>query len=114
MPTTIIGALVNGRQNYATIAHVGIMDHESISLSMAKIHYTNAGIKAHGTFSVNIPSTDLVEKTDYCGLVSDRDADKSTVFARAKSFVPNSLCPSRPSGTATKPFSSRTLNSTKL
>jgi flavin reductase (DIM6/NTAB) family NADH-FMN oxidoreductase RutF len=47
---------------------------------MAKIHYTNAGIKAHGTFSVNIPSTDLIEKTDYCGLVSGRDADKSTVF----------------------------------
>lgn len=80
MPTTIIGALVNGRPNYATIAHVGIMDHESISLSMAKIHYTNSGIKAHGTFSVNIPSTDLVEKTDYCGLVSGRDADKSTLF----------------------------------
>jgi flavin reductase (DIM6/NTAB) family NADH-FMN oxidoreductase RutF len=80
MPATIIGATVNGKPNYATIAHVGIMDHQSVSLSMAKIHYTNAGIKAHGTFSVNIPSTDLVEKTDYCGLVSGRDVDKSSFF----------------------------------
>jgi hypothetical protein len=26
MPTTLAGALVNGKPNYITIAHVGIMD----------------------------------------------------------------------------------------
>jgi len=29
---------------------------------------------------MNFPSTDLVEKTDYVGLVSGRDVDKSKVF----------------------------------
>jgi flavin reductase (DIM6/NTAB) family NADH-FMN oxidoreductase RutF len=80
MPTTLIGATVNGKPNYTTIAHVGIMDNQSISLSMAKMHHTNAGIKEHGTFSVNIPSVELVKKTDYCGLVSGKDADKSGLF----------------------------------
>ena len=80
MPTTLIGAIVRGKPNYTTIAHVGIMDHESISLSMAKIHHTNDGIKEHETFSVNIPSTDMVEKTDYCGLVSGKQTDKSSLF----------------------------------
>jgi flavin reductase (DIM6/NTAB) family NADH-FMN oxidoreductase RutF len=80
MPTTLIGAIVKGRPNFTTIAHVGIMDHKSISLSMAKIHYTNNGIKEHGTFSVNIPSADMVEKTDYCGLVSGKQTDKSSLF----------------------------------
>jgi len=32
------------------------------------------------TFSVNIPSSDLLEKTDYCGLVSGDTVDKSHIF----------------------------------
>lgn len=80
LPTTIVGALVNGKPNYITIAHVGIMDLGSISLGMAKVHYTNAGIKRNGTFSVNIPSVKLVKETDYCGLVSGNTEDKADCF----------------------------------
>jgi flavin reductase (DIM6/NTAB) family NADH-FMN oxidoreductase RutF len=80
MPTTIVGATVNGSPNFITIAHVGIMDLGSVSLGMAKIHYSNAGIKENGTFSVNLPSEDLVEKTDCCGMVSGKNVDKSQLF----------------------------------
>jgi flavin reductase (DIM6/NTAB) family NADH-FMN oxidoreductase RutF len=80
LPTTLIGAVVNGKPNYIAIAHVGIADPGSISLGMAKAHYTNAGIKKNGTFSVNIPSVDMVKVTDYCGLVSGRNSDKSGLF----------------------------------
>jgi len=38
MLTTIVGALVNAKPNYITIAHVGIMDLGSISLGMNKVH----------------------------------------------------------------------------
>jgi flavin reductase (DIM6/NTAB) family NADH-FMN oxidoreductase RutF len=80
MPTTLVGALVNEKPNYITIAHVGIMDPGSVSLGMNKVHHTNAGIKENETFSINIPSTEMVKKTDYCGLVSGRDKDKAALF----------------------------------
>ena len=80
LPTTLIGALVGGKPNYTTIAHVGIMDLGSVSLGMSKVHYTNAGIKANGTFSVNIPSVKMVKETDYCGLVSGKTEDKASLF----------------------------------
>jgi flavin reductase (DIM6/NTAB) family NADH-FMN oxidoreductase RutF len=80
MPTTLIGALVNGKPNYITIAHVGIMDLGSVSLGMSKAHYTNADIKANRTFSVNIPSVKMVKETDHCGLVSGKTLDKSVLF----------------------------------
>lgn len=80
LPVTLVGALVNGKPNYTTIAHVGIMDMGSVSLGMGKIHYTNVGIKENGTFSVNIPSVKMVKKTDFCGLVSGKKVDKSAVF----------------------------------
>ena len=80
LPTTLVGALVEGKPNYITIAHVGIMDPGSVSLGMNKTHYTNAGIKANGTFSVNIPSEEMVKKIDYCGLVSGKENDKASCF----------------------------------
>jgi flavin reductase (DIM6/NTAB) family NADH-FMN oxidoreductase RutF len=80
MPTTLVGALVNGKPNYITIAYVGIMDHNSISLSMNKSHYTNAGIKETNSFSVNIPSVQMMKETDYCGIVTGKNTDKSGLF----------------------------------
>ena len=82
-PTTIVGAIVDGKPNFITIAHIGIVNHAKpylISLSMAKPHYTNAGIKENKAFSVNIPSENLVVETDYVGLVSGKKTDKSEVF----------------------------------
>ena len=80
LPTTLVGALVDGKPNYVTIAHVGVIEHGSVSLSMNKSHYTNAGIKANGTFSINIPSVKMVKKTDHCGLVSGKTTDKAALF----------------------------------
>jgi flavin reductase (DIM6/NTAB) family NADH-FMN oxidoreductase RutF len=80
LPATLVGALVDGKPNYITIAHVGIMDPGSVSLGMNKAHYTNAGIKENGTFSVNIPSAKIVKETDYCGLVSGKSLDKAALF----------------------------------
>jgi flavin reductase (DIM6/NTAB) family NADH-FMN oxidoreductase RutF len=82
-PTTIVGAMVNGKPNFLTIAHIGIVNHARpflISLSLGKAHYTNAGIKENKAFSVNIPSEDLVVETDYVGIVSGKKTDKSGVF----------------------------------
>ncbi len=80
MPTMLVGATVDGNPNFITIAHVGIMDLEDISLGMAKAHYTNRGIKDNKTFSVNIPSVAQVTETDYCGLVSGKRANKAGLF----------------------------------
>ena len=82
-PTTIVGAMVNGKPNFITIAHIGIVNHAKpylISISLGKVHYTNAGIKENKAFSVNIPSENLVVETDYVGIVSGKKTDKSTVF----------------------------------
>jgi flavin reductase (DIM6/NTAB) family NADH-FMN oxidoreductase RutF len=80
LPVTLVGANVNGKPNYMTIAFVGVMDYMKISIAMGKNQYTNAGVRENGTFSVNLPSTKLVKETDYCGLVSGRDVDKGRLF----------------------------------
>jgi flavin reductase (DIM6/NTAB) family NADH-FMN oxidoreductase RutF len=68
MPTTLVGATVDGKPNFLTIAPVGIATPGSITLGMGKTHFSYAGICEHGVFSVNILSVELLEKTDCCGL----------------------------------------------
>ena len=82
-PTVLVGAVVTGRANFITIAHIGIVNHARpflISLSLGKNHHTNAGIKDNKVFSVNIPSENLVAETDYVGLVTGKKVDKSALF----------------------------------
>lgn len=81
-PSVIAGALVNGKPNYLTLGNYGGMSINPplVYISVNKAHYSNAGIKENGYFSVNIPSEDLVLKMDYVGLVSGKDVDKSGVF----------------------------------
>lgn len=80
MPITLVGTMMNGDANYSTIAHVGVMDLNTISISVSKHYYTSSGIKQHGCFSVNIPSTDQVKEAEYCGLVSGKKANKGELF----------------------------------
>jgi|YelNatPaOPRAMG01_1025707.scaffolds.fasta_scaffold151061_2 flavin reductase (DIM6/NTAB) family NADH-FMN oxidoreductase RutF len=82
MPTVLVGAEVDGKPNYLTVAFCGIVHYKPplIVVALGKSHYTNQGIKANGTFSVNIPSEDMVEIVDYCGIISGREFDKSSLF----------------------------------
>jgi flavin reductase (DIM6/NTAB) family NADH-FMN oxidoreductase RutF len=84
--TTIVGADVDGKPNWITIAHVGILNHaygefpQYLSIGLHPSHYTNKGIHDHGEFSINIPSQAMLEITDYAGLVTGEKVDKSELF----------------------------------
>jgi len=51
-----------------------------IAVCINKAHFTHKGISESGEFSVNVPSRQMVEKTDFCGIVSGKTTDKSAVF----------------------------------
>jgi flavin reductase (DIM6/NTAB) family NADH-FMN oxidoreductase RutF len=82
MPVALIGALVGGKPNYAPVAFCGIvnLDPARVAIGIGNRHHTTAGLRETGTFSVNLPSAEMVEVTDYCGLVSGAKVDKSGLF----------------------------------
>jgi flavin reductase (DIM6/NTAB) family NADH-FMN oxidoreductase RutF len=81
MPMTVIGAMVEGRANFLAAAWVSPVNFKPPMISVALgPHFTNQGIDAGGAFSVNVPDVSLMEKTDYCGLVSGKKTDKSKTF----------------------------------
>lgn len=80
-PTVLVGADVNNKPNFTTIGACGVVCQEPVLyISLKSSHYSTAGVKENGFFSVNIPSANLLQQTDYCGSVSGSTIDKSTVF----------------------------------
>ena len=79
MPACLIGAMVEGKPNFMTAAWCGIANSNPPMLTVGIQHhrYTYKGIKFHHTFSVNVPSEELVAETDYCGIVSGNSEDKA-------------------------------------
>jgi len=82
MPAAIIGSMVDGKANFMTIAYCGVVNNNPamVAIGSNPSHHTMKGIREHKTFSVNIPSTSMAEKTDYVGIYSGRDVDKSKIF----------------------------------
>ena len=82
MPVVLVGTQVNGKDNFMTVGWCARVNANPpmIACGIGNHHYTPKGIAETKTFSVNIPSSALLEKTDYCGLVSGEKTDKSHVF----------------------------------
>jgi flavin reductase (DIM6/NTAB) family NADH-FMN oxidoreductase RutF len=77
-PTVLVGANVDGKANFMAVAWCGVVNSRPPMLSVALQHprHTLKGIRQNDTFSINIPSVDIVRETDYCGLVSGSTTDK--------------------------------------
>ena len=80
-PAVVVGTEVNGKVNWLLVAHVGIIGHDRIMLSMFKKHYSNDGVKQAGKISVNMVNEAMLERADYVGSISGANVDKSDVFA---------------------------------
>ena len=82
MPMVLAGALVDDKPNFMAVGWVARVNFQPpmIGVALGKTHYTNEGIHKNQAFSVNVPGMDLIEKVDYCGLVTGKKTDKSKIF----------------------------------
>jgi len=82
MPVVLVGTQVNGKANFMAVGWCSRANANPpmILCGIANTHHTPKGIAETETFSVNVPSSALVEKLDYCGIVSGNTVDKSGVF----------------------------------
>ncbi len=80
-PVTVVGAVIEGRVNWLPVAHVGVVEHHTLLISVDKAHeLSNQGIQANKTVSVNLVDQKMLKAADYCGIVKGAKVDKSNVF----------------------------------
>ncbi len=79
-PVTVIGAMNNDKPTWTLVAHIGIIGHDRVLVSLAEPHFINECIKKTGKLSINIVDEGMLKETDYTGSVSGKKVDKSNVF----------------------------------
>ena len=88
-PVVLVGAMVEGKPNFMTVAWCGVANSNPamVSVAIRPTRYTLKGIQTK-EFSVNVPSSKLVKEVDYCGIVSGAKEDKVS-FCGFKIFYGN-------------------------
>lgn len=83
MPVTLLGTEIDGKPNFMALGWVTRVNANPplFGAAVNKVHLTNKGIKENQTFSLNFPSEEMIKETDYCGLVSGKNTDKSEIFS---------------------------------
>ncbi len=81
MPVLLVGADVAGKPNFMAVAWGGIAGGTppTVAVAIRSQRHTYRGIRENMTFSINIPSADMVREADYCGIVSGSSEDKTSV-----------------------------------
>lgn len=80
-PVTVCGTVADGRVNWLTIAHIGIVSHDTFLISVDKVHeLSNRGIQENRTVSVSLVNAPMLKAADYCGIARGAATDKSGVF----------------------------------
>jgi flavin reductase (DIM6/NTAB) family NADH-FMN oxidoreductase RutF len=79
---TILGTHLGGKVNFMALDWLTRVNYQPPMLGIC-VNRNNASSEAiieTQEFSVNIPNTDMVEMTDYTGIVSGKSVDKSDLF----------------------------------
>ena len=79
---TLLGTHVQGKVNFMALDWLtrANFDPAMLGLCVNNAHASNLAIRETSQFSVNVPTVDMVEVTDYCGIASGKKDDKSKLF----------------------------------
>lgn len=81
-PVTLIGTQLDGQVNFMTAAWVTRVEIDPylFAVSIQKRHFTHKAIMENHTFSINIPTVDMLPQVDGVGMTSGKEYDKSEIF----------------------------------
>ena len=82
MPVTLLGTLVDKKPNFMALGWITRVNANppTIGCGVGRHHHSVRGIEENKTFSINVPSAEMMDKTDYCGLVSGKNVNKAALF----------------------------------
>jgi flavin reductase (DIM6/NTAB) family NADH-FMN oxidoreductase RutF len=81
LTVALVGAQVNGKPNYLVIGYICPFNFaRHVFFSIFKKRYTHRGIIENRTFSVNVPTVDMLAKLEIAGSKSGREFDKAALF----------------------------------
>lgn len=80
-PVVVVGAMNGEKPTWTLVAHVGIIGHDRVLVSLVGQHFINGCIKKQQKLSLNLVQESMLPQVDQAGSVSGAKADKSALFA---------------------------------
>ncbi len=82
MPVAVLGVEHQGRPTFMAVAWFSRVNYTPpmMAVAVGQGHVTWQAIRTARVFSLSFPSAEQVVETDYVGITSARQADKSSVF----------------------------------
>jgi flavin reductase (DIM6/NTAB) family NADH-FMN oxidoreductase RutF len=82
MPLVVVGSMTEDRPNYTTVAFCGVVEVQPpmIQITLAKTRFSCKNIREFESFSINVPSMDMLRGVDFMGIYSGKTTDKSELF----------------------------------
>lgn len=79
---TLLGSHVLGKVNFMALDWLTRTNYEPamLGICVGRGHASNKAIRETGQFSINVPTVDMIEIVDYCGIASANRDDKSKLF----------------------------------
>lgn len=79
---TLLGTQVQGKVNFMALDWLtrANFNPPMLGICVGNTHASNQAIREMGQFSINVPTVDMIEVTDYCGITSAKREDKSKLF----------------------------------
>lgn len=80
-PATVVGTVgEGGKINWLLVAHVGVVSHSKLLLSIHSSHHSVEAIDETKRLSINMIDESFLTDADYTGTVSGAKVDKSEAF----------------------------------
>lgn len=80
-PVTVIGAMQGEQPTWTLVAHVGIIGHDHVLVSLASAHFINGCVKKNQKLSINLVNEEMLPEADAAGSVSGAVESKAQLFA---------------------------------
>jgi len=80
VPVAVIGAMNGDQPTWTLVAHMGIIGHDRVLVSLAAAHFINHCIKETKKISINLVDESFLPHADHSGSVSGAKEDKSKLF----------------------------------
>jgi flavin reductase (DIM6/NTAB) family NADH-FMN oxidoreductase RutF len=82
MPVALLGTKMENKAKFMALGWVTRLNGNPplLGIGINRSHYTDTLLRENKKFSINFPPADLIEQTDFCGIASGKDTDKSELF----------------------------------
>lgn len=79
-PAVVVGAMDGEKPTWTLVAHIGIIGHDHVLVSLASAHFINGCIKKTNKLTINMVDEAMLPRADESGAKSGARADKSELF----------------------------------